>query len=87
MWNLFFFCGDRENMTGMKIYEIEPAPEASKRSEFISRSKSDRLEEMRQHALGVMHSLSQGRRTVPPVYMGWSDFVGEIEAELRKRLG
>jgi hypothetical protein len=69
----------------MLIPAIGPPPEEKGRLEMISKSDNAGLEKFRQHALGRMDSLSQPGKTAPPEYQEWSNFVGEIEAELRKR--
>jgi hypothetical protein len=69
----------------MAIPTIHPAPDPDIRAEIIARSSREDLEKIRQHALGTMFSLSQAKGTVPPDYAIWSAFVGEIEAEQRRR--
>jgi len=62
-----------------------PVPSFEWRAEMRSNSGDEELERIRQHALGRMFALSQGNGTVPPEYGGWSAFVGQIEAEQRRR--
>lgn len=70
----------------VNINEIR-APEPDRQQLMISESDDANLERIRQHALGVMHALSEGKGLVHPEYAKWSVFVGEIEAEQRKRVG
>ena len=69
----------------MTIPAITPPPSPEKRAEMISKADTTELEKIRQHALAMMSTLTKGRGTVPPEYTEWSDFVGGIEAELRRR--
>lgn len=61
------------------------APLHEKRQQIISESDDTALENIRQHALGMMLALSSDKGTVPEEYSVWSAFVGEIESEQRKR--
>jgi hypothetical protein len=69
----------------MVIPFILPAPDPIMRAEMIAHSSNEGLEKIRQHALATMVSLSEAKRTAPPRYAVWSAFVGEIEAEQRRR--
>jgi len=60
-------------------------PDRERRAEIISKAGSEDLEKVRQHALATMHALSQAKGTFSPDYSTWSVFVGEIEAEQRRR--
>jgi hypothetical protein len=75
-----------ENIPAMTIPADGPAPEPEKRLQIITQSDSDTLEKIRQHALAMMFSMSQGQGNVPDEYAQWNTFVGEIEAEQQKRL-
>jgi hypothetical protein len=69
----------------MPIPIIQPAPsDPELRNKIILDSSTIDLENIRQHSLGTMHALSRGN-PVHPDYAIWSVFVGEIEAEQRKR--
>lgn len=72
-------------MAGMVNMNEIQAPEPDKQHFMISESDDANLERIRQHALGTMHALSEGKGLVDPEYAKWSVFVGEIEAEQRKR--
>jgi hypothetical protein len=69
----------------MAIPADAPVPGFEARVEMVFKSSNEELERIRQHALGRMRSLLQGTGNVPPEYVEWSSFVGEIEAEQRRR--
>jgi hypothetical protein len=65
---------------------VDPAPGAPEvRKQIIAGSNNEQLEAIRQFALGRMHALSLETRPAHPDYATWDAFVGEIEAEQRKR--
>jgi hypothetical protein len=69
----------------MAIPVIGSAPNPAFRAEMIARSSSDDLDRIREHALATMLSLSYSKHTRSSDYAIWSAFVGEIDAEQRKR--
>jgi hypothetical protein len=71
----------------MTIPAVGPLPEPEERAQIISKYDNETLEKLRQHGLGRMISPSQPGKTAPLEKQEWRIFVGEIEAEQRKRLG
>jgi hypothetical protein len=70
----------------MAIPVIDPAPDNPEvRKQMIVSSEDEQLERMREHALGTMDGLLHGTKPLHRDYAIWSEFVGEIEAEQRKR--
>jgi hypothetical protein len=85
IFRLMIVVPAREMAATMAIPIIQLAPDPIIRAEMIARSSSRGLEQIRQHALATMFALLEGKGAVPPDYAVWSAFVGEIEAEQRKR--
>jgi hypothetical protein len=71
----------------MPIAADGPLPEPNKRAEMISHSDNDNLKRLQDYVRGRMRALSRSQKVVPPEYLDWNKFLGEIRAERRKRLG
>ncbi len=69
----------------MATPNTESPPSLEMQLEIISKANYQELEKVRQHALGAMQSLTQGKSRIPSGYGVWSFFVGKIEAEQRRR--